>query len=111
MAREGHRLPCATCNVLFESLKAFDAHLPCVRPTHWKDPKFRDVSSKEPPAKEATFIDPFMVDPGGARWAGETTEDRVNSGLRTRRIRALTWEPPIVPHKPVWKKVYEWLMK
>lgn len=96
---------------MFETLKAFDDHLPCKRPTKWKEPKFKEVQAEEPEFSEVTFVEPYTGDPGGARWAGETTPDRVNSGLRTRRIRALTWEPPEEPNKNIFRRFYEWLMK
>jgi hypothetical protein len=110
MAHEVRGLPCSGCGVLFEDLDAFDKHLPCQRPTKWKAPKFKEANpTDEPKTREGKFSDAHMGDPGGARWASETTRERVDAGLRTRRIRALTWEAPVEPHKSIWKRFWEWL--
>lgn len=110
MASQSQGLPCARCGEFFETLDAFDKHLPCQRPTHWKEPKFREVNPEDDPRfREGKFADAYMGDPGGARWASETTRERVDAGLRSRRIRALTWEAPEEPDKSIWRRFWEWL--
>ena len=95
----------------FSNLSDFDKNLPCDGGKVWKEPEFRKVSFRGSPSSDPEFLDPQTEDPGGAKWAGETTRDRVESGLRSRKIRALLWEPEEEDDQSIWKMFAEWLKK
>lgn len=108
MARPVHGLPCAQCGTLFESLDDFDKHLPC----HFKEARFKEIPGGSSPVfRQAEFLEAEFEDPEGAVWASETTRERVDARLHSRRIRAITWEPEEVPDKSIWKRFWEWLTK
>lgn len=77
----------------------------------WQQPRFKQVDPENPVFRDATFQEATFENPEGAVWASETTRERIDARLRTRRIRAILWEPVPEPKKNIFRRFYQWLMK